>query len=201
MSKPMEEDIVEDILQLEEEMHLDDTGGTGAAQLLPPRPQVKLCVGGNVCTPSISCPPLYIPSTSCPPFHPMNSKACLSSPVASLQLKDRRRKQRRNVFERKRRCIINDRIRELAALLPSSNEQHYDLICDLRPTTGQILEASVNYIQRLKVDMEHHKFMEAERLALERENQRLRVRVEELEERLRPGVPAPPPHHTLPHPS
>lgn len=55
--------------------------------------------------------------------------------------------------ERRRRFNINDRIKELATLLPKTNELFFDVIQDLhirQPNKGTILKSSVDYIKCLK---------------------------------------------------
>lgn len=89
------------------------------------------------------------------------------------------------MIERRRRFNINDRIKELATLLPKSNEPYFELVRDLRHNKGQILKASVDYIKRLKLDTEYNKEVELKRRALEQQNRQLLLRIQELESKLR----------------
>ncbi|XP_061185467.1 uncharacterized protein LOC133193518 [Saccostrea echinata] len=57
--------------------------------------------------------------------------------------KDREKKDNHNIIERRRRYNINDRIKELAALLPASVPHH------LKQNKGSILKASVEYMKEL----------------------------------------------------
>ncbi|MPC37447.1 Transcription factor E3 [Portunus trituberculatus] len=100
-------------------------------------------------------------------------------------MKDRQKKDNHNMIERRRRFNINDRIKELATLLPKSNEPYFELVRDLRHNKGQILKASVDYIRRLKMDADANKEAEAKRRALEQQNRQLHLRIQELETKLR----------------
>ncbi|KAG7164589.1 Transcription factor E3-like 1, partial [Homarus americanus] len=100
-------------------------------------------------------------------------------------IKDRQKKDNHNMIERRRRFNINDRIKELATLLPKSNEPYFELVRDLRHNKGQILKASVDYIRRLKLDIEYNKEVESKRRALEQQNRQLHLRIQELETKLR----------------
>nr|XP_034300478.1 uncharacterized protein LOC105326867 [Crassostrea gigas] len=58
--------------------------------------------------------------------------------------KDRRKKDNHNIIERRRRYNINDRIKEIGTLLPSS------IPPDLKKNKGSILKAAVEFIKELK---------------------------------------------------
>jgi len=63
-----------------------------------------------------------------------------------------RKKQNHNIIERRRRHNINERIKELAELLPKKNERYYDTTRDVARNKGSILTASVAYIKQLQED-------------------------------------------------
>ncbi|KAF2358996.1 Myc-type basic helix-loop-helix (bHLH) domain [Trinorchestia longiramus] len=100
-------------------------------------------------------------------------------------IKDRQKKDSHNMIERRRRFNINDRIKELATLLPKTHEPYFDLVRDLRHNKGEILKASVDYIRRMKSDVEASKESEAKRRSLEQQNRQLHLKIQELEARLR----------------
>ncbi|KAG7158636.1 transcription factor E3-like [Homarus americanus] len=181
----MEDDIVQEILKLEEEMSIDDTPSTSQSSTISPvvfSSQPNICVPGTFSNLGLDTEK---PSNSCPPGVPRGTSAASgNSPQVAAFLKDRRRREIHNFFERKRRSNINDRVKELAALLPRRNEPYFEVFRDSRCNTGQILKASADYIRRLKMDVNRSKKMEAERRTLTQENQQLHKRVEALEARL-----------------
>eukprot|EP00105_Crassostrea_gigas_P010198 XP_011425390.2 PREDICTED: transcription factor EB [Crassostrea gigas] len=73
--------------------------------------------------------------------------------------KDRRKKDNHNIIERRRRYNINDRIKELGTLLPSS------IPPDLKQNKGSILKAAVEFMKELKRDnCKLHKLEENQRV-------------------------------------
>ncbi|XP_018018547.1 probable serine/threonine-protein kinase DDB_G0282963 isoform X2 [Hyalella azteca] len=100
-------------------------------------------------------------------------------------IKERQKKDNHNMIERRRRFNINDRIKELATLLPKTHEPYFDLVRDLRHNKGEILKASVDYIRRMKSDLDASKESDAKRRALEQQNRQLHLKIQELEARLR----------------
>lgn len=172
----MEEHIIEEILRLEEERGAQGQLGTVSGRLCVSQPNLNVPESSYGPSPSTA-----ITSGSCPlDLLQEKSEAPITDPQTEAYMNYRRRKESHNLFERRRRSIIRDRIRELATLLPRSNEPYFEVVRD-RCNTGQILKSSVDYIRRLKLGMEHHKMVEARRCVLEEENQQLWVRVQKLE--------------------
>lgn len=83
------------------------------------------------------------------------------------------------LVERRRRFNINDRIKELGALLPKTNDPHYEIVRDIRPNKGTILKSSVDYIKCLKHEIFRLKQNETRQKQIEIQNRRLlnRIRV------------------------
>ncbi|XP_076468656.1 microphthalmia-associated transcription factor-like isoform X3 [Babylonia areolata] len=104
-------------------------------------------VDSAAATSSSSCPPVFQGQVS-PPNH-------MSEEEQKLWVRDRQKKDNHNMIERRRRYNINDRIKELGGLLPKCYDQ------DMRQNKGSILKASVDYIKKLK--------REVEQLQMERE--------------------------------
>ncbi|CAL8318971.1 unnamed protein product [Merluccius merluccius] len=77
--------------------------------------------------------------------------------------------------ERRRRFNINDRIKELGALIPQSADQ------ELHWNKGTILKASVDYIRRLQKEQQRTRDLEVRQRTLEKTNRSLELRVQELE--------------------
>ncbi|KAA0199409.1 hypothetical protein HAZT_HAZT011519 [Hyalella azteca] len=63
--------------------------------------------------------------------------------------------------------------------------RYFDLVRDLRHNKGEILKASVDYIRRMKSDLDASKESDAKRRALEQQNRQLHLKIQELEARLR----------------
>ena len=101
--------------------------------------------------------------------------ASMTEEEQMLWEKERLKKDNHNVIEKRRRYKINDCIQELATLLPSS----YDL--DLQNKKGTILQASVDYIQRLKKDHDRMSEMADQQKELERKNRQLMLEVQRLQ--------------------
>ncbi|KAL0270983.1 UNVERIFIED_CONTAM: hypothetical protein PYX00_008236 [Menopon gallinae] len=101
--------------------------------------------------------------------------------IGELDPKDRIKKENHNVIERKRRWVINDRIKELGELLPKTNDPHYDVVRDNRQNKGNILKSSVDYIKVLKNDIQKLKQIERDNKQLQAENRKLLLRIQELE--------------------
>uniref|UniRef100_A0A3Q3DXB4 BHLH domain-containing protein n=1 Tax=Hippocampus comes TaxID=109280 RepID=A0A3Q3DXB4_HIPCM len=77
--------------------------------------------------------------------------------------------------ERRRRFNINDRIKELGALVPKTPDP------DARWNKGSILKASVDYIRRLQKEQQRARDMEERHKRLEHTNRTLMLRIQELE--------------------
>ncbi|XP_016332187.1 microphthalmia-associated transcription factor-like [Sinocyclocheilus anshuiensis] len=89
--------------------------------------------------------------------------------------KERQKKDNHNLIERRRRFNINDRIKELGALIPRSNDP------DMRWNKGTILKASVDYIKKLQKEQQKAKELESRQKRLEHANRHLLLRIQELE--------------------
>ncbi|XP_061423081.1 transcription factor E3-like [Lethenteron reissneri] len=94
---------------------------------------------------------------------------------ARALVKERRKKESHNLIERRRRFNINDRIKELGALITKSSDP------DIRWNKGTILKASVDYIRRLQRDQQRSRDMETRQRLLEEANAILGLRIQELE--------------------
>ncbi|MEQ2223323.1 hypothetical protein ILYODFUR_035570 [Ilyodon furcidens] len=77
--------------------------------------------------------------------------------------------------ERRRRFNINDRIKELGALIPKSSDP------ETRWNKGTILKASVDYIRKLQKEQHRAREMEDRQRRLESTNRSLLLRIQELE--------------------
>lgn len=135
---------------------------------------------------------MFLPqmSASCPPEmkeEKMNTFGM--NPTQSIDLKvfqkDRQKKNNHNMIERRRRFNINDRIKELGMLLPSTESE-------ARQNKGTILKASVEYIHKLQRDVQRLKLQESTHKQLEHTNRQMRLRIQELEMTARAhGIPTP----------
>ncbi|XP_030641496.1 transcription factor E3a [Chanos chanos] len=167
------EDVIDDIISLEsslndESMTLLDYG------LQMPN---TLPVSGNLLdvysSPGMAAPTITV-SNSCPAnLH--NVKRELSDAEAKALMKERQKKDNHNLIERRRRFNINDRIKELGALVPKSNDP------EMRWNKGTILKASVDYIRKLQKEQQRAKEMETRQKKLEHANRSLLLRIQELE--------------------
>lgn len=122
------------------------------------------------------------PSSSYPPDLSLATERGAATQEAPLgRAKEQRRKETHNLFERRRRFNINERIRELAGLLPRRSEPYCEAA---RQSAGHVLRASVEYMQWLKLEVSRLSEAEARRRVLELENQHLRSRLQQLETKL-----------------
>ncbi|CAI8007593.1 Transcription factor E3 [Geodia barretti] len=132
-------------------------------------------------------PPMMMPqmSASCP-NNVQDDHTGMHGPMdMKLVEKERQKKNNHNMIERRRRFNINDRIKELGMLLPTSDQ-------DFRQNKGTILKASVDYIRRLQRDMDKSRVMDAKQRQLEEANKKMRLRIQELELTARAhGIPTP----------
>ncbi|CAB1330380.1 unnamed protein product [Coregonus sp. 'balchen'] len=94
---------------------------------------------------------------------------------AKAMMKERQKKDNHNQIERRRRFNINDRIKELGALIPKSSDP------ETRWNKGTILKASVDYIRRLQKEQQRAKEMENRQRKLEHSNRSLLLHIQELE--------------------
>nr|XP_057940258.1 transcription factor E3a [Doryrhamphus excisus] len=90
-------------------------------------------------------------------------------------MKERQKKDNHNLIERRRRFNINDRIKELGALVPKSPDP------DARWNKGSILKASVDYIRKLQKEQQRARGMEQRHKQMELTNRTLMLRIQELE--------------------
>ncbi|RVE71121.1 hypothetical protein OJAV_G00071730 [Oryzias javanicus] len=117
-------------------------------------------------------------SNSCPAeLHLIKRE--LSEDEAKALMKDRQKKDNHNLIERRRRFNINDRIKELGALIPKSSDM------ESRWNKGTILKASVDYIRRLQKDQQRAQDLEDRQKKLESTNRFLLLRIQELEQQAR----------------
>ncbi|XP_061180177.1 uncharacterized protein LOC133188690 [Saccostrea echinata] len=93
----------------------------------------------------------------------------------ALWKKERIKKDNHNIIERRRRYNINDRIKELATLLPSS------IHLSMKLNKGSILKASVEYVKMLKKDREKLTEYEAHQKAMEKKYHKTLIRMFQLE--------------------
>lgn len=132
--------------------------------------------------------PMLLPhvSASCPNTMQDEHGRMHGSPLDIKQVeKERQKKNNHNMIERRRRFNINDRIKELGMLLPSTET-------DFRQNKGTILKASVDYIRRMQRDMEKSRMQDAKQRQLEEANKKMRLRIQELELTARAhGIPTP----------
>lgn len=105
----------------------------------------------------------------------------LSDAEMHAMAKDRQKKDNHNMIERRRRFNINDRIKELGALLPKTDDPFYEVIRDVRPNKGTILKSSVDYIKCLREEVDKLKRGELRRRQTELHNRKLLLRIQELE--------------------
>uniref|UniRef100_A0A3B4ZZE1 Transcription factor binding to IGHM enhancer 3a n=1 Tax=Stegastes partitus TaxID=144197 RepID=A0A3B4ZZE1_9TELE len=96
-------------------------------------------------------------------------------------IKERQKKDNHNLIERRRRFNINDRIKELGALIPKSSDP------ETRWNKGTILKASVDYIRKLQKEQQRTREMEERQRRLENTNRSLLLRIQELEVQARLG--------------
>merc|ERR1719219_1466491 len=124
---------------------------------------------------------------------PIKEEPLTEEDLKALQ-KDRQKKDNHNLIERRRRYNINDRIKELGTLLPRETEEYFELVRDVRQNKGSILKASVEYIKKLKIDMEKKKVLEQKSRKIEFQNKKLILKLREYEKELKKAKAA----HQLP---
>ncbi|XP_049611930.1 transcription factor E3a [Syngnathus scovelli] len=170
----MEETVIDDLISLESSLSDD------FLTLLDSRQQVATTlptVAGNM--PDIfeesggKVTPVTI-SNSCP-ADLLTVKRELNNVETKALMKERQKKDNHNLIERRRRFNINDRIKELGALVPKTPDP------DARWNKGSILKASVDYIRRLQKEQQRARDMEERHKRLEHTNRTLMLRIQELE--------------------
>lgn len=184
------EHIVDEILNLEAEL---EAAGSARRETACPRTTQRSYSQPDCLALPASLPPCLTwgalrPSNSYPPdLSQATERAAASKEAPASRGREQRRKESHNMFERRRRFNINERIRELAGLLPRRSEPYYEAA---RHSAGHILKASVEYMRWLKQEVSRMSEAEARRRILELENQHLRSRVHQLEAKLRSLGPA-----------
>uniref|UniRef100_A0A6Q2YL26 BHLH domain-containing protein n=1 Tax=Esox lucius TaxID=8010 RepID=A0A6Q2YL26_ESOLU len=167
------EDVIDDIMSLQSSLNDDFFTLIDSGLQLPS----TLPVSGNLLdvyhTAGVTAPNITV-SNSCPADVP-NVKTELTEVEAKAMMKERQKKDNHNQIERRRRFNINDRIKELGALIPKSSDP------EMRWNKGTILKASVDYIRRLQKDQQRAKEMETKQKKLEHSNRSLLLRIQELE--------------------
>uniref|UniRef100_A0A8B9LBE3 Melanocyte inducing transcription factor n=1 Tax=Astyanax mexicanus TaxID=7994 RepID=A0A8B9LBE3_ASTMX len=167
------EDVIDDIISLESSLNDEFMTLIDSGLQLPN----TLPVSGNILdvysSAGMATPTITV-SNSCPAdLH--NVKRELSDAEAKALIKERQKKDNHNLIERRRRFNINDRIKELGALVPKSSDP------EMRWNKGTILKASVDYIRKLQKEQHRAKEMELRQKKLEHANRTLLLRIQELE--------------------
>jgi len=98
--------------------------------------------------------------------------------------RERQKKENHNKIERRRRFNINDRIRDLGALLPKKNEKYHQLVRNVRQNKGSILKATVDYVKALKQDQQCLKQVEEKFKFLEFQHRRLTKLIQDYESQM-----------------
>uniref|UniRef100_A0A3Q1FU01 Transcription factor binding to IGHM enhancer 3a n=1 Tax=Acanthochromis polyacanthus TaxID=80966 RepID=A0A3Q1FU01_9TELE len=164
----VEETVIDDIISLESSLNdefltLIDSGLQLANTL--PVSDVLDMYGRGTATPTITV------SNSCPTdLHVVKTE--LSDVEAKALMKERQKKDNHNLIERRRRFNINDRIKELGALIPKSSDP------ETRWNKGTILKASVDYIRKLQKEQQRTREMEERQRRLENTNRSLLLRIQ-----------------------
>nr|XP_020444491.1 transcription factor E3-like [Monopterus albus] len=170
----MEETVIDDIISLESSLNdefltLIDSGLQIASTLPVSGTMLDVYSGsGGMATPTVTV------SNSCPAeLHAIKRE--LSDVETKALTKERQKKDNHNLIERRRRFNINDRIKELGALIPKSSDP------ETRWNKGTILKASVDYIRKLQKEQQRVREMEDRQRRLESANRSLLLRIQELE--------------------
>uniref|UniRef100_A0A8C8LMI3 BHLH domain-containing protein n=1 Tax=Oncorhynchus tshawytscha TaxID=74940 RepID=A0A8C8LMI3_ONCTS len=167
------EDVIDDIISLESSLNdefftLIDPGLQVANTMPVSVNMLDVFSSGGMAAPNITV------SNSCPAdLHTVKTE--LTEVEAKAMMKERQKKDNHNQIERRRRFNINDRIKELGALIPKSSDP------ETRWNKGTILKASVDYIRRLQKEQQRAKEVETRQRKLEHSNRNLLLRIQELE--------------------
>ncbi|XP_051957151.1 transcription factor E3-like [Xyrauchen texanus] len=165
------DDVIDDIISLESSFNDDIMSLIDSGLQLPntlPGNILDVYNSSGMATPTITI------SNSCP-ADLTNIKRELNDGETTAIMKERQKKDNHNLIERRRRFNINDRIKELGALIPKSNDP------EMRLNKGTILKASVDYIRKLQKEQQRAKEVEMRQKKLEQANQTLLLRIQELE--------------------
>ncbi|CAL8339722.1 unnamed protein product [Lota lota] len=165
------EDVIDDIISLESSFNDDIMTFIDSGLQLPST------LPGNLLdvyhSPGMAAPTLTA-SNSCPADLPNIKREIHDTDVKAI-MKERQKKDNHNLIERRRRFNINDRIKELGALIPKSSDP------EMRWNKGTILKASVDYIRKLQKEQQRAKEVEMRQKKLEHANHSLLLRIQELE--------------------
>ncbi|XP_008401789.1 transcription factor E3-like isoform X1 [Poecilia reticulata] len=166
----MEETVIDDISlesSLNEDLLTLIDSGLQLTNTLPAAGSMLDVYGG------MSIPTIAV-SNSCPAdLHAVKQE--LTDVETKALMKERQKKDNHNLIERRRRFNINDRIKELGALIPKSSDP------ETRWNKGTILKASVDYIRKLQKEQQRAREMEERQRRLESTNRSLQLRIQELE--------------------
>jgi len=114
----------------------------------------------------------------------------LSEEVFITVENERQKKDTHNQIERRRRFNINDRIKDLGALLPNQKEPFHNIVKIVRQNKGSILKATVEYVKILKNEQVQKKKMEDKCKIQEFQNRKLLLLLQEYEKKMAVyGVP------------
>ncbi|XP_034392256.1 transcription factor E3a isoform X2 [Cyclopterus lumpus] len=167
----MEETVIDDIISLESSLNDEFLtlieSGLQLANTMPVSGNV-LDMYGGMATPTITV------SNSCPADLQAIKREVHEGDTKAL-IKERQKKHNHNLIERRRRFNINDRIKELGALIPKCSDP------ESRWNKGTILKASVDYIHKLQKEQQRARELEDRQRRLENTNQALLLRIQELE--------------------
>ncbi|XP_073674705.1 transcription factor E3a isoform X2 [Garra rufa] len=167
------EDVIDDIISLESSLNDEFMTLIDSGLQLPNTLPVSGSLLDVYSSQGMAAPSITV-SSSCPAdLH--NVKRELSDAEAKAIMKERQKKDNHNLIERRRRFNINDRIKELGALIPKSSDP------EMRWNKGTILKASVDYIRKLQKEQHRAKEMEMRQKKLEHANRSLLLRIQELE--------------------
>ncbi|XP_041692034.2 transcription factor E3 isoform X5 [Coregonus clupeaformis] len=176
------EDVIDGIISLESGLNdeffkLIDSGLQLANTLPVSGNMLDVYSSGGMVAPNIAV------SNSCPAdLHNVKTELTGTVVEAKAMMKERQKKDNHNQIERRRRFNINDRIKELGALIPKSSDPppcYGDR--ETRWNKGTILKASVDYIRRLQKEQQRAKEMENRQRKLEHSNRSLLLHIQELE--------------------
>ncbi|AWP09902.1 putative transcription factor E3-like [Scophthalmus maximus] len=167
----IEDTFIDDIISLEssfndEFLTLIDSG----LQLANTMPMSGTMVdmygsSGGMATPTVTV------SNSCPAgLNGVKNEMC--DVETKTLIKERQKKDSHNLIERRRRFNINDRIKELGALVPKSTD------LEMRWNKGTILKASVDYIRKLQKEQQRAREMAENQRRLENTNHSLLLRIQ-----------------------
>ncbi|XP_031422026.1 transcription factor E3a isoform X2 [Clupea harengus] len=168
------EDVIEDIISLESSLNDDFITLIDSSLQLPN----TLPVSGDLLDvySSVGMAASTITASNSCPANLHHVKRELSE--AKALMKERQKKDNHNLIERRRRFNINDRIKELGALIPKTIDPGDR---DMRWNKGTILKASVDYIRKLQKEQQRAKEMDMRQKKLEHANRSLLLRIQELE--------------------